>query len=72
MCSLLEAFAQLDIVLATEDYVNPYRKQGFGLFVDLTFVNPTLARNMSWKVSRDLTYDHQTITFELWKGPEGR
>lgn len=31
------------------------RKGGTGSIVDLTFVSPALARDMSWKVSEDFT-----------------
>ena len=70
---LLEAFAQLDVVLPNEGDVNTYRKGGTGSIVDLTFVSPALARDMSWQVSEDFTYsDYQAITFELTTEPQGR
>ncbi|CAD7081162.1 unnamed protein product [Hermetia illucens] len=71
--SLLEAFAQMDIVLANEGAVNTFQKGGSGSVVDLTFVSPSLARGMSWCVSERYTHsDHQAVFFETCVEPQGK
>ena len=72
--SLLDTFAQLDVVLANEGCVNTFQKGGSTSIVDLTFVSPALARGMSWCVSNHYTHsDHQAIFFGLWvESPDRR
>lgn len=65
-CCLLEAFGQLDIVLANDGHVNIYLKGRSGSAVDLTFVSPSLVGNRSWKVGERYTHsDHQAKVFIL-------
>ena len=67
---LLEAFAELDLVLANTGNVSTFRGTGSGSIVDLTYVSTTLARRMTWFVSEHYTHsDHQAIFLQIEYGP---
>lgn len=62
---LLEAFAQLDLVLLNTGNVQTFRRHGYGSIVDITYISNTLTRNVQWEVSEQYTHsDHQAILFQ--------
>ena len=66
---LLEAFAQLDLVLCNMGDAQTFRRGDTGSVVDLTFVSPTLAKELNWYVSEHYTHsDHQAIIFSVLTG----
>lgn len=66
--SLLEAFTQLDKVLAYEGNLSTFQNGRSASIVEITFVSPALIRCVSWHVNEDYTHsDHQALIFELWE-----
>lgn len=71
--ALLEAFTQLDVVLANKGNVHTFRRAGYGSIVDLTFVTSSLASSLEWNVSEHYTHsDHQAIIFSVGVGKHRR
>lgn len=63
---LLEAFSLLDVVLLNRGNAQTFRRGGFGSIVDITFISPSLASDVKWKVSEHYTHsDHQAILFSI-------
>ena len=70
---LLEAFAELDVVLANVGSSYTFRGRGLGSIVDLTYVSATLASRIAWHVSEDYTHsDHQAICIEIKGGSSSK
>lgn len=65
--SLLKPLTQLDIISTNDDQLKTYRKEGTGSVVDLTFISPSLAHNMTWTIVFDLkskSYDGDLLVYE--------
>uniref|UniRef100_A0A2M4BC28 Putative waldo-6 aae n=1 Tax=Anopheles marajoara TaxID=58244 RepID=A0A2M4BC28_9DIPT len=64
--AVLEALAQLDVILANEGSTSTYRRDGRESIIDLTFGSPHLIGEMNWRVCEDYTHsDHQAIRYSL-------
>uniref|UniRef100_A0A2M4CS98 Putative retrovirus-related pol polyprotein from type-1 retrotransposable element n=1 Tax=Anopheles darlingi TaxID=43151 RepID=A0A2M4CS98_ANODA len=64
--ALLEALAQLDVILANEGSTSTYRRDGRESIIDLTFGSPQLIAGMNWRVCEGFTdSDHQAIRYSV-------
>lgn len=64
--TLLDAFSQLDIVLANQGNATTFRKGNCGSIIDITFTSRQLADGLSWRVSEDYSNsDHQALLYSV-------
>ncbi len=64
--TLLEAFSQLDVILANRGNTSTFRKNGHQSVIDITFTSWQLSKKVKWHVSERYTHsDHQAVIFEV-------